>query len=51
MMLWKRLYGDNVWAHCNEELEGDYLFSLKYGSSIFYLGSDTSLSVIYERKI
>ncbi|XP_051121993.1 uncharacterized protein LOC127245267 [Andrographis paniculata] len=22
MMLWKRMYGDNIWAHCNEELEG-----------------------------
>ncbi|XP_010682563.2 uncharacterized protein LOC104897394 [Beta vulgaris subsp. vulgaris] len=22
MMLWKRLYGDNIWAHCSDELEG-----------------------------
>ncbi|XP_057528778.1 uncharacterized protein LOC130807544 [Amaranthus tricolor] len=22
MMLWKRLYGNNIWAHCCEELEG-----------------------------
>ncbi|KAK6139219.1 hypothetical protein DH2020_027039 [Rehmannia glutinosa] len=22
LMLWKRLYGNDVWAHCNEELEG-----------------------------
>ncbi|XP_057774507.1 uncharacterized protein LOC130993588 [Salvia miltiorrhiza] len=22
MMLWKRLYGNNIWAHCHEELEG-----------------------------
>ncbi|KAK9104503.1 hypothetical protein Scep_021347 [Stephania cephalantha] len=22
LMLWKRLYGDNVWAHCSDELEG-----------------------------
>uniref|UniRef100_A0A3Q7EZR6 Radical SAM core domain-containing protein n=1 Tax=Solanum lycopersicum TaxID=4081 RepID=A0A3Q7EZR6_SOLLC len=21
-MLWKRLYGDNIWAQCSEELEG-----------------------------
>ncbi|KAL8519045.1 hypothetical protein ACS0TY_010115 [Phlomoides rotata] len=22
LMLWKRLYGNNIWAHCSEELEG-----------------------------
>ncbi|GAB4839808.1 hypothetical protein Ancab_020518 [Ancistrocladus abbreviatus] len=22
MMLWKRLYGNNIWAHCSDELEG-----------------------------
>ncbi|CAN4124235.1 unnamed protein product [Withania somnifera] len=22
LMLWKRLYGDNIWAQCSEELEG-----------------------------
>ncbi|KAK1268626.1 hypothetical protein QJS04_geneDACA005001 [Acorus gramineus] len=22
LMLWKRLYGDGVWAHCSDELEG-----------------------------
>ncbi|CAK9187453.1 unnamed protein product, partial [Ilex paraguariensis] len=22
LMLWKRLYGNNIWAHCCEELEG-----------------------------
>ncbi|KAK6160192.1 hypothetical protein DH2020_003573 [Rehmannia glutinosa] len=22
LMLWKRMYGNDVWAHCNEELEG-----------------------------
>lgn len=21
-MLWKRLYGDNIWAHTGDELEG-----------------------------
>ncbi|KAL8534164.1 hypothetical protein ACS0TY_010244 [Phlomoides rotata] len=22
LMLWKRLYGNNIWAHCSEELDG-----------------------------
>ncbi|KAL8493053.1 hypothetical protein ACS0TY_024313 [Phlomoides rotata] len=22
LMLWKRLYGNNIWGHCSEELEG-----------------------------
>ncbi|KAL2903266.1 Dual-specificity RNA methyltransferase RlmN [Bienertia sinuspersici] len=22
LMLWKRLYGNNIWAHCSDELEG-----------------------------
>lgn len=25
MMLWKRLYGQNIWAHYVDELEGSYL--------------------------
>ncbi|KAK6139224.1 hypothetical protein DH2020_027032 [Rehmannia glutinosa] len=25
LMLWKRMYGNDVWAHCNEELEGYFL--------------------------
>lgn len=33
MMLWKRLYGNNVWAHCPDELAGRSQFllhSMKY---------------------
>lgn len=30
LMLWKCLYGDNIWAHSSEELEGCICFALYY---------------------
>lgn len=27
LMLWKRLYGDNIWAHHCDELEGSYFLA------------------------
>lgn len=33
LMLWKRLYGDNIWAHDIDELEGFFFLSIKLTSS------------------
>ncbi|KAH9708941.1 Radical SAM domain-containing protein [Citrus sinensis] len=30
LMLWKRLYGDDIWAHCTDELEGCFFFGGDY---------------------